>query len=66
MAKIEAKKQDVQEIVGEDEIGANLPEELVIHYQQIGHALENYRSGKMPKVVNIKNAHFKLHLSLLN
>ena len=50
MAKIEAKKQDVQQIVGEDEIGANLPEELVIHYQQIGNALENYRSGKMPKV----------------
>jgi len=49
MAKIEAKKQDVQQIVGEDEIGANLPEELVIHYQQIGNALENYRSGKMPK-----------------
>ena len=50
MAKIEAKKQDVQQIVGEDEVGANLPEELFIHYQQIGHALENYRSGKMPKV----------------
>ena len=50
MAKIEAKKQDVQEIVGEDEVGSNLPEELVIHYQQIGNALANYRSGKMPKV----------------
>ncbi|CAG5111657.1 Oidioi.mRNA.OKI2018_I69.chr2.g5938.t1.cds [Oikopleura dioica] len=49
MAKIEAKKQDVQEIVGEDEVGSNLPEELVIHYQQIGNALANYRSGKMPK-----------------
>ena len=50
MAKIESKKGEVAEAIGDEEPGADLPEELVAHYSSVGVALCNYRSGKMPKV----------------
>ena len=33
MKKIEEKKQEVQEITGEEPVGNDLPEELVMHYR---------------------------------
>ena len=51
MKKIEEKKTEVKEIVGEEEVGSQLPEELVKHYSSVGMALSTYRSGKLPKVV---------------
>ena len=50
MKKIEEKKTEVKEIVGEEEVGSQLPEELVKHYSSVGMALSTYRSGKLPKV----------------
>ena len=50
MKKIEEKKKEVTEICGEEEIGAQLPEELAQHYSSVGRALCTYRSGKLPKV----------------
>ena len=50
MKKIEEKITEVKEIVGEEEVGSQLPEELVKHYSSVGMALSTYRSGKLPKV----------------
>ena len=50
MKKIEEKKTEVKQIVGEEEVGSQLPEELVKHYSSVGMALSTYRSGKLPKV----------------
>ena len=52
MAKIESKKNQVDEIIEEEQGGPinELPEELVAHYSSIGRALSTYRSGKLPKV----------------
>ena len=52
MAKIESKKNQVEEIIEEEQGGTinELPEELVAHYGSIGRALSTYRSGKLPKV----------------
>ena len=55
MKKIEEKKAEVTEICGGDEIGAELPEELVQHYTSVGRALSTYRSGKLPKVTLTHN-----------
>jgi len=53
MKKIEEKKTEVKEIVGEEEVGSQLPEELVKHYSSVGMALSTYRSGKLPKTFKL-------------
>lgn len=53
MKKIEEKKKEVTEICGEEEIGAQLPEELAQHYSSVGRALCTYRSGKLPKTFKL-------------
>ena len=50
MAKIGQKKEEVAEVIGDEEQISNLPEELAQHYASVGAALSQYRSGKMPKV----------------
>lgn len=55
MQKINEKKDQVAEIIGDEEPESLLPEELVTHYTSVGNALSSYRAGKMPKVINGKN-----------
>ena len=50
MAKINDKKEEVAEIIGDEGPESSLPEELIVHYSSVGNALSQYRSGKMPKV----------------
>ena len=50
MAKIGQKKEEVAEVIGDEDQISNLPEELAQHYASVGAALSQYRSGKMPKV----------------
>ena len=57
MAKIGQKKEEVAEVIGDEEQISNLPEELAQHYASVGAALSQYRSGKMPKVHFFLNTH---------
>jgi len=53
MAKIGQKKEEVAEVIGDEEQISNLPEELAQHYASVGAALSQYRSGKMPKTFKL-------------
>jgi len=55
MQKIESKKNQVDEIIEEEQGGPvnELPEELIAHYSSIGRALSTFRSGKLPKTFKL-------------
>lgn len=53
MQKINEKKDQVAEIIGDEEPESLLPEELVTHYTSVGNALSSYRAGKMPKTFKL-------------